>query len=147
MILQIKDQFLQLIRKDFSPDIEIEKRIRIISDLEMFRAGEDKSVWQQSKGQRAKVYQVYFDDEYICNFNDDDILQAVYLLFWRGMKAKYEKGMIRLDPLWKKQEEERVAEEEKKIKESVEKEETRKERKKKAKSKIALDIVQKLEDI
>lgn len=147
MILSIKDQFLQGIRKEFSPDIEIEKRVKVISDLEFFRYGEDESVWEQERGKRAKVYQIYFDDEFICTFKEDDIHQAVFLMFWRGLMDKYKRGMIRFDPLWKKKNDELLEEETKKIEKNQEVEKKKK-RRKSVQSKeehLAVQVVEKLE--
>lgn len=146
MILHIKDQFLQLIRKDFNPKLEIEKRILMISDLEMFRKGEDKYIWAQSKGKTAEVYQIYFDNEFICSFKTDDIMPAVVLMFWKGFKDKYKKGMIRLDPLWKKKQEEELEKEIKKAKKAKRKKELKESKATTPEEKMAKDIVIKMEE-
>jgi hypothetical protein len=98
MYLHIKDAFIRELAKHFDKKMEIDKRLSIVSDLQMFRAKEDPFVWSEKKGLAPEHFMVYFDSEHICTFNLNDSVKKVMLLFWKGFREAYAKKRIKLTP-------------------------------------------------
>lgn len=96
--LSVKDQLIREIGKSFDPKLSFDKRIRVMSDLLMFKAKEDISVWKQKRGELPEYFTVYFDNEYICGFDANQPLEKATLYFWKGFKEAYKKNKIRLTP-------------------------------------------------
>jgi len=96
--LKIKDKLITELSKSFDPKVNFDKRLRVSSDLQVFNFKEDKSVWKQKRGLLPEYFTVYFDDEYICGFDDTQTIEWVVLQFWKGFKHAYESGKIRLNP-------------------------------------------------
>lgn len=98
MILSVKDALVRELSKSFEPKLRFEKRVRVVSDLLMFRPKDDISVWKQQKGLAPEYFTVYFDDEYICGFDSSQSIDYAILEFWKGFKKQYANGTIRLNP-------------------------------------------------
>lgn len=96
--LSVKDELIRKLSKSFEPKIKFDRRIRVVSDLLMFRPKDDISVWKQLKGQAPEYFTVYFDDEYICGFDASQSIDYAILEFWRGFKKQYANGTIHLNP-------------------------------------------------
>lgn len=75
---------------------DFENRFRIVADTEMFNYKESKEIWDQQKGNTAKIYQVYFDGEHMGNFDENTHFKVFLLTFFRTFKEKYTKGTIKL---------------------------------------------------
>lgn len=71
-------------------------RFRVIADTEMFNAKEDAFVFAQEKGDIDKIYQVYFDGEFMFQMTQRDNEASVVLKFFRAFKEKYSNGTIKL---------------------------------------------------
>lgn len=104
MYLRVKDRLISELGKSFDSKINFDKRIRVLSDLLLFKPGEDRSVWQQKTGDLPEYFTVYFDEEYICGFNANDSIEYATLEFWKGFKQAYKDGKIHLDPNYKEPE-------------------------------------------
>ena len=130
MYLNVKDQLIRELSNSFEPKIKFDKRIKVLSDLNVFRPKEDVSVWKQSKGILPEYFVVYFDDEYICGFDASRSVSYAKLEFWKGFHVAYKQGKIYLDPNYKP---EVVKKEKKKIKATTPTE------------KLAVEVIKKLE--
>lgn len=97
MYLPAKDRFLYELSKHFDNSYNLNKRVYITSDIEMFRWREDESVWRQKREKAPHYYTVYFDNEYICGFSESDPLEKAMLEWWKGFKKAYQDGLIDLD--------------------------------------------------
>lgn len=101
MYLSVKDRLVSELGKSFHPKLHFETRVKVLSDLLLFKPKEDISVWRQKTGTAPEYFTVYFDDEYICGFNDQESVDYAVLSFWKGFKQAYEAGTIHLDPNYK----------------------------------------------
>lgn len=104
MYLHIKDKFVRELQNHFDSKLKVEKRVRVVSDLQMFRPKEDKFVWAQQKDKIPEHFMVYFDDEHICTFGADMPVNRVMLQFWRGFREAYGAKKIHLTPPWMREE-------------------------------------------
>lgn len=93
--LPVQERVIDLLKKDF--DFDISKRITVLCDLDQFKKKEDESVWLQDKQVAPKMYEVYWDGEWIIDFADDVEPQIVYALFWQGFLRKYKAGKVFLN--------------------------------------------------
>lgn len=98
LYLQIKDAFVRELDKHFDSKLEMGKRVRVVSDLQMFDAKEDKFVWGQKKNQIPEHFMVYVDEYHVCTFHADEPLKAVLVSFWKGFTQAYKDKKIRLTP-------------------------------------------------
>lgn len=98
LILTVKDQFLRELGKHFEPKLNMNKRIQIVSDLQMFKAKEDKAVLAQLRGTAPEYFTVYLDNEFISSFTAQQTPSQALLSFWKGLKEKYKAGAVRLTP-------------------------------------------------
>jgi len=103
MYLNVKDQLIRELSSSFEPKIKFDSRIKVMSDLLMFRANEDVSVWRQKQGLVPEYFTVYFDDEYICGFDSSRSVKHAVLQFWQGFQKAYQDGKIHLDPNYKEE--------------------------------------------
>lgn len=111
--LNVKDKLISELGKSFDPKINFDKRIKVLSDLTIFKPKEDIYVWKQKRGDLPEYFTVYFDGEYICGFDANQPLEKAILEFWKGFKQAYEVGKVRLnqkpDVVETKQEEKIIA--------------------------------------
>lgn len=98
--LTAKDSLIRELEKHFDSKLNIRKRIRVISDLQMFKPKEDLFVWGQKKGKIPEHLMVYFDDIHILTFDETEPLKNVMFRFWVGFREAYSKNSIRLTPPW-----------------------------------------------
>lgn len=98
LYLSVRDRFKREVGKNFDSKVEMDKRLTVISDLEMFRPKEDKFVWGQKKGKLPQFFQVSVDGVHICTFNETDSVERAMLLFWKGFREAYTNHKIRLNP-------------------------------------------------
>lgn len=98
--IALKRRFINELGKHFSPEYKLENRVKIVGDLEKFRAGEDMALWNQSKGYSAKEFSLYWDDEFVCRFNTNHHIELVLHMFWVGLRDLYKNHKVGLlEPL------------------------------------------------
>lgn len=91
----VREQFKHEIQKEFN--FSIDKRLVVIADTEQYKASVDESVWLQ-KGEKApKMFEVYWDSEWIMDFSTDTEKEIVFALFWNGFYKAYTENRIRLN--------------------------------------------------
>jgi hypothetical protein len=98
--LSVKDTFIRELEKSFDKKLQVAKRIRVISDLQMFRPKEDPFVWGEKKGKVPEHLMIYFDGVHILTFNETESIPKVMLKFWKGFREAYKVGSIKLTPPW-----------------------------------------------
>ncbi len=120
------EQFLyRELQKHWSPKlVNVRERIRLIPDLYKFRT-EDPYIWAQSKGRTPQHYALYFDSEFVCDFDSSYLPQAVLLVFWRGLTKLYNERKIYFDKALYKSEDQ-IIKDEIKVKKHKRKEQIRK---------------------
>ncbi len=79
------------IQKDFK--FSLSNRLAIVAEVEMYRKGEDQTLWTQDKEENY-VYQVFFDGEFVCFFNIREDVQKVYLRVLKGLLKLYKEKKI-----------------------------------------------------
>lgn len=79
--------------KDF---VDFSKRCRIESDVEKWR-DDIKEIWDQNKGNRARWYSLYFDNEFLLSFPMDQKPGQVELLILKNLTRMIEDEDIFLD--------------------------------------------------
>jgi len=85
-INQIEEFFYVEMQKEFDIDlINMRERVRVITDTQQYK-DDDKDVWEQKTGRKAKYYQVYFDSEFCCGFDSTFPPEGIKLLFLRNLK-------------------------------------------------------------
>jgi hypothetical protein len=93
-INQIEEFFYTELQKDFVPTlVNFRDRVRILTDTQMYKA-DDVYIWEQKTGRKAKYYQVYFDDEFVCGFDSTFPPEGIRLLFYRNLKHLVEKNKV-----------------------------------------------------
>jgi hypothetical protein len=88
--------------------VNVRERIRLIPDLYKFKAGEDPFFWAQAGGKLPRHYCVYFDNEFVCDFDSTYLPQAILLQFWRGLLKLYQERKIYFDKSLYKAEDELI---------------------------------------
>lgn len=96
--LSVKDRLVNELGKSFDPKIKFGDRIKVLSDLSIFNPKEDIYVWGQKRGELPEYFTVYFDNEYVCGFDEKQPVERVVLDFWKGFKKGYEEGKFKLTP-------------------------------------------------
>lgn len=78
-------------------------RVTVRADVNQFNAKEDVGVWLQAKGKREHIFEAYWDDVWVCDFNTGFSAKQMEVAFLKGFVASYEKGMIHLNTVdkWK----------------------------------------------
>lgn len=71
--------------EQFEPD-----RVSVRADLDVYKWKEDAFIWGQKKEKLHKVYQVYFDDKFICYIQENTSMSQTMLEFWNGFLKAYE---------------------------------------------------------
>lgn len=104
--------------------VNVRERVRLVPDLYKFRADGDPYFYAQSKGKIPRHYSVYFDNEYVCNFDSEYLPQGILLVFWRGLLKLYEEHKIYFDKRLYKVDEE-IAKDNEKTKKHQRKEQIR----------------------
>lgn len=93
-INQIEEFFYTDLQKDFPTELIVFRdRVRIITDTQQFKA-DDVYIWEQKTGRKAKYYQVYFDDEFVCGFDSTFPPEGIRLLFLRNIKQLVERNKV-----------------------------------------------------
>lgn len=76
---------------------DISTRLEVKADVNQFRVMEDKSVWEQSVGKRPNYFEVYWDSEWISDFDENTPNRRFVLDFFKGFHKSYEAGRIHLN--------------------------------------------------
>lgn len=71
-----------------------EKRVRILAETDKYHWKEDESVWRQKRGIDSKVYEVYFDGEFVCFVDEAQGEQAAWREFIEKFRDLYKIGSI-----------------------------------------------------
>ena len=95
--------------------VNVKDRIRLIPDLYKFKAGEDPFFSAQAGGKIPRHYCLYFDNEYVCDFDSTYLPQAILLVFWRGLLKLYQEHKIFFDKSMYKVEEELIKDSQKNV--------------------------------
>ena len=95
--MTVEQQVKNEIAQHFDRMVDIENRLYVVSDLYKFRWKEDESVWGQKRGKADKYYEITFDGEHVCGFDESETMAQVMVKFWKGMKELYQEGKIRLN--------------------------------------------------
>ena len=96
IVKEPKDLFIQLVSKDFDTR-DWDTRLLIIADTNHFKYKEDESVWLQATERIPNIYEVYFDNVWVCDFTDDDAMPTVRLRFLKAFLQRYEAGEVSLN--------------------------------------------------
>ena len=116
MLSTVEQIVIKILEKHCDNTIDIKRRIRVISDLYKYKWKEDIAIWGQKRGKVVKYYTVYFDDEFVCGFDEVDSQEVFLLAFWKGLKdlVKDNKVILNKYRADQRREEERLAKEAKK---------------------------------
>jgi len=87
--------FIQEVKNDFQ--FPIEGRLQVLADIDHYKASEDESVWLQNKNRAPKMAEVYWDGEWIVDFDVNTEKSIIIALFWNGFYKAYEQNRIRLN--------------------------------------------------
>lgn len=98
MYLSVQSAIADELCKSFASDCKMSKRLKVVSDSEMFLKGSDQLIVDQAKGKVAPHMNVFVDDEYICGFSLDKPKEQAILDFWKGFKQAYQAGRVHLRP-------------------------------------------------
>ena len=95
-MLSVEQIVIRILEKHCDNTIDIKTRIRVISDLFKYKP-DDVYIWSQKKGKVVKYYTVYFDDEFVCGFDEGDHPDAFLLEFWKGLKKLVKENKVILN--------------------------------------------------
>lgn len=87
--------FIEEIKNDFR--FPLEGRLQVLADVDHFNSNVDESVWLQKKQKAPEMAEVYWDGEWIIDFQLDTEKSIVMALFWNGFYKAYEQNRIRLN--------------------------------------------------
>lgn len=79
-------EFLTELRYNFAFDLD---RVTVWADIEAYKWKEDKLVYDQMKGKRANIYQVFVDGIFICYMSDNIPRDQTLKEFWQGFLKAY----------------------------------------------------------
>lgn len=97
MISSVKQGFIHEVCKHFSSQVNMEKRIDVVSDLVVFIKNGDPYLYAQNNRRVPEHFNVYIDGTYICGFSDDETEDQAMLAFWKGLREAYKRGDFRLN--------------------------------------------------
>lgn len=81
------------LRKVFS--FKLEDRIRVVADSDQFNDS-DPAVYKQLRGMRPHYYEVYWDNVWICDFDDRTDPDKAFYKFMVGFKNAFENDEVHL---------------------------------------------------
>ena len=108
--MTVEQQVKNEIAQHFDRMVDIENRLYVVSDLYKFRWKDDESVWGQKRGKTEKYYEITFDNEHVCGFDESETMAQVMVKFWKGMRDGYKEGKIRLNKFLAEEERKRELE-------------------------------------
>lgn len=112
--LHIEELLFRELQKHWAKSlVNVKERVRLVPDLYKFRADGDPFFFAQAKGKIPRHYSIYFDNEFVCDFDSTYLPQAVLLVFWRGLLKLYQEQKIYFDKRLYKVDEEIAADKEK----------------------------------
>lgn len=85
----------QLLQPDF--EFDITDRIEVISDLDHYKASEDPFVWGEREGKIPEHYEVYWDGEWVLDFNEGTPPTRVYVEFLKRFAELYQQGKVHMN--------------------------------------------------
>ena len=115
---QIEDFLFRELQPHFKKkEVNVRERIRPIPDLYKYRQ-EDPYIRAQGLGKIPQHYSLYFDGEFVCDFDSTYPPEAILVKFWRGLLPLYNERKIYFDQTFYKVEAEIVKHEAKRAKEA-----------------------------
>lgn len=87
--------FIQEIKNEFQ--FPLIGRLEVLADVDHYKASEDHSVWLQKKDKAPKMAEVYWDGEWIMDFDLSTEKSIIFALFWNGFYKAYSQNRIRLN--------------------------------------------------
>lgn len=87
--------FINEIKNEFR--FSLDDRLQVLADVDHYKASEDHSVWLQKKGKAPEMAEVYWDGEWIMDFDLNTEKSIIFALFWNGFYKAYEQNRIRLN--------------------------------------------------
>jgi len=118
----VKQEVLKILQPHFKFDIS--KRISVRADVKQFKIKEDEGVWKQAKGKRPHYFEIYWDSEWISDFDTKTIGGHILYSFLKGFAKKYEDGLININTLDKYKEIEDKQNTEKMIDDAIKEQQT-----------------------
>lgn len=100
MLIAVKDAILRQIKDEMgvSDYYKFDNRIKILSDIDIFKWKEDISVWAQKREKIANHFSIYMDDVHISGFDDSDPKEKIMLEWWKGLKKAISDNKLDIDP-------------------------------------------------
>ena len=92
---KMTEEFISLVQKDF--EFPLIGRLEVIADVDHYKASEDESVWLQKKSDAPKMFEVYWDGEWIIDFAFETEISITLAIFWQGFLKAYSEGTISLN--------------------------------------------------
>lgn len=77
---------------------KFKERFRVIAETEMYKAGEDESVWKQKKGLSKNSYETYMDGQFICSFTEDEGKTQTYIKVLGAIKDLIKSDKLFVNP-------------------------------------------------
>ena len=91
----IKDHLYDLLSSMFGK-IDFKNRFTVERELDVWLP-DTKDLWEVKRGLRAETYSIYFDNEIICNFSEEDHPIEVDKKFLSGFLEAYQRERIFLN--------------------------------------------------
>lgn len=119
---KVKQEILKIIQPHFK--FNINQRISVRADVKQFKIKEDEGVWAQAKGKRPHYFEIYWDGEWISDFDTQTIGGNILYSFLKGFAKKYEDGLININTADKYKEIEEKQNTEKMIEDAIKEQKT-----------------------
>lgn len=99
MLSGVKENAKKLILSELGdgPNFDFKNRLKIVSDIEMFRWKEDEYIWSQKRGKIVSHYSIYLDEHFVSGFDEDWIAERIMLDFWKGLKTLVSTNKVKLN--------------------------------------------------
>lgn len=92
---KVEQGLIQIVQKHF--DFPLKGRITVKADVHHFNIEQDMSVWLQAKGKREHMFEAYWDDTWVCDFNTGFSAKEVEHTFMKGFLEQYQTDKIHLN--------------------------------------------------
>jgi len=96
LINYVNEHYSDLLKSMFK-GVEFRGRFTVERELD-YLSSESEEKFKIKKGKQKEHFSIYFDDEFICSFIEDDTPLYVDQLFLKGFLEQYEAGNIYLTP-------------------------------------------------
>lgn len=89
-----KQKIIKELQRHFKFDLT--DRITVRADVNQFNYKEDESVWKQAREKAPHYMELYWDDVWICDFNEKELIEATVHKFLVGFRNAYESDQVHL---------------------------------------------------